>query len=98
MKTVTISMRLPTSEIERLDRCACESGIERPAFLKRALQRGAAELMFERACEAYRHGNATLSRAAEMAGVGLRDMILALRSEDLELNYDLNEFEKDLQE
>jgi len=96
MKTVTVSVRLPRSDIEQLDSCASESGVGRSTFLKRALQRGAETLMFEQACEAYRRGEVTLSRAAEIAGVGLRDMILGLRGEDVELNYDLGELEKDL--
>ena len=64
MKTVTISMRLPRSEVGRLEKLARELGTERPAFLKRALQRGAADLMFERACQAYRDG--------EMGPMGVR--------------------------
>ena len=98
MRTVTVSMRLPRDEVARLERLAEELGTERPTLLKRALRRGAEDLMFERACRAYRAGEATLSRAADMAGLPLRDMILRLKNADLELNYGVDELEEDLRE
>ena len=98
MRTVTISMRLPKTEVERLERLAAELGIERPTLLKRALRRGAEDLMFERATQAYRSGEATLSRAADLAGLSLRDMILRLKDAHLELNYGVEDLEKDLHE
>ena len=98
MKTVTISLRLPNQEVDQLERLARELGIERPTLLKRALRRGAEDLRFERACQAYRAGEATLSRAAELAGLSLSDMIARLPGADLELNYGSEELEKDLQE
>ena len=97
MSSVTISLRLPQSEVGRLDKLARELGTERPTFLKRALQRGASDLMFERACQAYRDGEATLSRAAEIAGISLREMMHKMRSADLELNYGVGDLERDLQ-
>lgn len=97
MQTVTISLRLPKAEAGRLARLASETGMERPAFLKQALKRGTEDLLFERACQAYRRGEATLSRAAELAGLSLRDMISRLSAAGLELNYGVADLEKDLQ-
>ncbi len=97
MKTVTMSIRLPKTEVGRLERLARRLGMARPTFLKRALKRGAEDLMFEEAVATYRSGNATLSRAAELAGLGLRDMMLKMRDADLELNYTVRDLEKDLQ-
>ena len=96
MQTVTVSMRLPVAEVSRLDRLARDTGTERPTFLKRALKRGAQDIMFEQACEAYRNGAATLSRAAEIAGLGLRDMMLRMRGAGLELDYGVEDLAKDL--
>ena len=96
MQTITISMRLPKAEAGRLDRMARGLGLERPTFLKRALKRGAADLMFERACQAYRDGEATLSRAAELAGLSLRDFMLKMQAAGVELNYGLPELERDV--
>jgi len=96
MQTVTISMRIPKTEAGRLARLARHLGMERPTFLKQALKRGAADLVFDGACQAYRNGTATLSRAAEMAGLTLRDMMLRMRDGDLEMNYDVSDLRKDL--
>jgi predicted HTH domain antitoxin len=96
MRTVTISMRLPKAEAGWIARLAHDLGMERPTFLKQALKRGAADLVFERACQAYRRGEATLSRAAEMAGLTLREMVLRMQDADLELNYSVADLQKDL--
>ena len=98
MRTVTISMRLPQSEVAKLEKLATDLGMERPTLLKRALRRGVEDLMFERACQAYRAGEATLSRAAEFAGLPLRDMIRRMKDADLELSYGVDELQKDLSE
>ncbi len=98
MQTVTISMRLPRQEAGRLKQLARDLDMERSSFLKRALKRGADDLMFEHACQAYRKGQATLSRAAELAGLSLRDMLLRLREAGIELNYDASDLRKDLRE
>ncbi len=96
MQTTTISIRIPKEEAGRLDRLARYLGMERPSFLKQAIKRGTADLVFDGACQAYRSGQATLSRAAEMAELPLRDMILRMEDADLELNYDVSDLRKDL--
>ena len=98
MKSVTVSMRLSKSEAERLAQQARDMGIERPTFLKRALRRGALDLAFEQACVAYRRGEATLSRAAEIAGLSLHEMILRMRHADLEITYGAEDLASDLGE
>ena len=81
-----------------MESLARELGSERSAFLKRALQRGAADLMFERACQAYRDGEATLSRAAEIAGISLRELVDRMRRANLTLSYGEDDLAKDLRE
>jgi len=93
---MTISIRIPKEEVGRMDRLARHLGMERPTFLKQALHRGAADLVFDSACSAYRSGTATLSRAAEMAGLPLRDMLIRMGDADLEMNYDVSDLRKDL--
>ncbi len=98
METVTVSVRISRSEAKRLEQQAREMGIERPTFLKRALRRGTSDLVFEHACDAYRRGEVTLSRAAEMADLSLRDLIVRMQAADLELNYGVRELASDLEE
>ncbi|MDD2240800.1 MAG: UPF0175 family protein [Kiritimatiellae bacterium] len=96
MKTVTLSMRLPPDEVKRLASAAAAAGLDRSAFLKHALRRGTRDLMLEQAADAYRRGAATLSRAAGMAGLSLRDFIAQMPSTNLELNYGLDDLLRDL--
>jgi predicted HTH domain antitoxin len=88
MKTVTLSVRVEEAEARALGRAASSCGTDRSALMKMLLRRGLAELLFERACEAYRRGEVTLSRAAEMAGISYRDMLVRLSAAGLELTYD----------
>ncbi len=77
MKTLTLSVRLDAEEVRELDQVAVRDGVDRSSMLKRFLRRGYADYRYEEACAAYRRGEASLSRAAEMAGmrVNLRTII-----------------------
>ena len=97
MRTVTVSVRMPKADAERLERAAADMGVERATFLRWAVRRGAEGLMLERACDAYRRGEATLSRAAGMAGLSLREMILKLKPQDMELTYGPEDLQQDVQ-
>lgn len=97
MKTVTVSVRLPEDDADRLQRAASGMGLDRSTFLRRALERGAQALMLERACDAYRRREVSLSRAAEMAGLSQRDIMLKLHDQGVELNYGQDDLAKDLQ-
>jgi len=97
MQTVTVSVRLPKTEAEKLTQVARRAGMERSTLLRLAVRRGAQDLLIEEACRAYRAGEATLSRAAEIADLSLREMMLHMRAADLEINYGVDDLAKDLQ-
>ena len=71
-------------------------GVDRSTFLTMAVRRGAQALLLDRACDTYRKGEATLSRAAEMADLSVRSMILGLQHHGLELSYGVNDLAEDL--
>ncbi len=48
------------------------------------------------ALELYREGKISLGKAAELAGLSLRELLYELRSRGIPLNYDLEELEQDL--
>jgi predicted HTH domain antitoxin len=98
MATIAVSARLTEDEAARIDAMAAAAGMDRSALLKQVIRRGIRDLAFESACRAYRDGAVSLSRAAGLAGIGLRDMILRLRQEGLELNYGLGDLQDDLLE
>ena len=53
--------------------------------------------VFERASASYRCGKITLARTAELAEMSLREMLLRMPKDDLELHYAVRDLEKDLE-
>ena len=97
MGTITLSTRLAESEAAKIDKLASDLGLDRGALLKQLIRKGLMEIQTERALDAYRRGTITLSRAAEIAELTLRDILLLLPEESIELNYDVREFQRDLE-
>ena len=98
MSTVTLSARLAKAEVEKIDELAAILGLDRGALLKKLIRKGYRDIQTERALDAYRRGTISLSRAAEIAELPLRDILLRLREESIELNYDLRELQRDMEE
>lgn len=94
--TTTLSIRVPAAEAAKWERLARGVGLDRSALLKQAFREGCADVLFERAGAAYRRGEVSLSRAAELAGLSLRDMLLRLRQAGITLNYTAADLAEDL--
>lgn len=97
MGTITLSTRMAKNEALKIDELAADLGLDRGALLKQLIRKGLREIQTERALEAYRRGTITLSRAAEIAELNLRDILLLLPEESIELNYDVRELQRDLE-
>ena len=98
MTTVTLSTRLAKEEARKIDELAANLGLDRGAVLKQLIRKGLKEIQIERALDGYRRGTITLSKAAEIAELTLRDILLRLPEESVELNYDVRELLRDLEE
>ena len=98
MATVTLSTRLAKEEARKIDELAANLGLDRGALLKQLIRKGLKEIQTERALDGYRRGTITLSKAAEIAELTLRDILLRLPEESVELNYDVRELLRDLEE
>ena len=83
-------------EARKIDELAADLGLDRGALLKQLIRKGLKDIQTERALAAYRRGMITLSRAAEIAELTLRDILLRLSEESIELNYDVRELQRDL--
>ena len=94
--TVTVYLRMPKDEITRLEAAARELGMDRSTFMKMALRLGASNVLLEQASGSYRRGEITLSKAAEIAGVSLHDLLAKMDRYDLQLSYGPEELAKDL--
>ena len=97
MATVTLSTRLAKEEARKIDELAANLGLDRGAVLKQLIRKGLKEIQIERALDGYRRGTITLSKAAEIAELTLRDILLRLPEESVELNYDVRELHRDLE-
>lgn len=98
MRTVTFSTRLGTEEAKRIDQLAAELDLDRGSLLKQLIRKGYRDVQMRRALDSYRRGISTLSRAAEIAGLSIRDLLLHLPDQSIELNYDLRELRRDMEE
>ena len=95
MKTTTLSMRITKPEVIRLEKMAEDAGMDRASFMKQAFRRGCADIVYEQACAAYRRGEISLSRAAEIAQLSMREMHLRMANESTELNYTASDLLRD---
>ena len=98
MGTITLSTRLGSEEAKKIDELAADLGLDRGALLKQLIRKGFKDIQTDRALDAYRRGTITLSRAAEIAELSLRDVLLRLPEESIELNYDVREFQRDMED
>ncbi|MDB4459236.1 UPF0175 family protein [bacterium] len=96
MPTAIISTRLNEEEIATLDSLSELVGFDRSAVLKSIFRKGITEWRMEIAVEKYRSEQATLSRAAEIAGISQWDFIACMGKAGLELHYDPDDLENDL--
>jgi predicted HTH domain antitoxin len=96
MKTMTLSLRMDVDEVRSLDRAAAQDGLDRASLLKRLLRRGYADYRYEVACAAYRRGEVSLSRAAEMAGIGVYDLLSRFPADNLQLNLTAEDLRREL--
>jgi predicted HTH domain antitoxin len=91
-----ISARLPKKRIRVIEEIAREEKVDKSTILDRALERYTKEWALQKAVELYRDGTVTLSRAAEIAGISIWEMIDVLGKRKIILQYDVEDLEEDL--
>ena len=96
MKTIPISTRLDENEAKIIDQFAKEDGLDRSTFLKKLLKKGLEEYKLTKALTLYRRGSISLSRAAEITGLALRDLVSRLPETNSELNYYPDDLKQDI--
>ncbi len=91
-----ISARLPKDRIKQIEQIAHEEKVDKSTILDRALEHYTKEWTLKKALELYRNGKITLSRAAEIAGLTIWEIIDALEERKIVLQYDAEDFEEDM--
>jgi len=93
----TVTARLPEEMIRKLELLAKEEHIDRSELIRRALAVGIDRFLMDRALKAYREKKVSLWKAAEMAGVTLREMIDEADQASIPISYDEKDLERDFQ-
>jgi len=68
--------------------------VDRPVMIRRFMEKGIADFRKERAAVLYVEGKTSISGAAEMAGVTIREMVQLLVSKGYGSSYSLEDFRR----
>lgn len=96
MSSVALSVRMDDEEVKQVDKWTRICGLDRSALLKQFIRSGLKNFRLEQSMRAYRAGEISLSRAAELSELSVREFLLHMAEFGAELNYDVAEFEADL--
>lgn len=93
----TVSLRLEESQLERLEKVKQFLPAADNSFVFRyVLEKGLDKTMLEKAVEEYVNGRATTAKAAQIAGLSLREMNAELARRGVSLHYGEADLEEDL--
>ncbi len=92
----TISTRLDKKEIIEIESFAKQEDLDKSTFVKKLLHKSLEEYKVERAFKLYKEGKVSLRKAAVLAEKSLWEMLELMKKYDVYLNYDVEEFERDL--
>ena len=95
-RSEVISARLPKDRIKLIEEIAHEEKVDKSTILDRALEHYTREWSLKKALELYRNGTITLSRAAEIAGLSIWEIIDTLEKRKIILQYDAEDLEEDM--
>lgn len=94
----TVSLRLEDSQMKRLQQVKDFLPAADSSFVFRyVLEKGLSETLLEKALEEYVSGRASTGKAAEIAGLSLREMNAELARRRIALNYGQMDLEEDLE-
>ena len=95
-KEELVASRIPLELLEDLKKIEEIEHLDRSTALRRLLYSGIREWKLERAAKLYQENRVTMERAAEEAGVSIREIMEYLRQKKIPMQYDLEDFERDL--
>ncbi len=96
MKTQILSTRIDDDHAKEIKNMASEMGLDKSAFLKRIILSGLQEFKLDHAIELFNNNKISLSRAAELAGISIYDLISLMPDNKMELNYSVENFHSDM--
>jgi len=97
MPLETVTARLPQEMLKEVERLAEKMKVDHPELIRRLLDFAIQQKKIEDALEAYREGSVTLWKAAEMAGVSLREMMDLVKEKKIPIPYTLDDLRRDME-
>ncbi|TAK29734.1 MAG: hypothetical protein EPO21_20835 [Chloroflexota bacterium] len=95
-KEQLIASRVPQDLVADLQKIEEVEHLDRSSAVRRLLYAAIREWKLDYATKLYAENRVTLARAAEEAGVSVREMMEHLRQKKVPMQYDLEDFEQDL--
>ncbi|MBI2857900.1 MAG: UPF0175 family protein [Chloroflexi bacterium] len=95
-KEELIASRVPSDLVADLRKLEEVEHLDRSTAVRRLLYAGIREWKLENAARLYRENRVTLARAAEDAGISVREMMDYMRQKKIPMQYDMEDFEHDL--
>jgi len=92
----TVSLRLHKRSLSELDELAKLEDKDRSALVREILEVGVRERKIEHSLRLYQAGKVSMWKAARLAGLSLWEMIEALSSKKIQIQYSEHDLEKDL--
>lgn len=95
-KEEVIASRVPPDLIEDLRKYEQAENVDRSTAIRKLLYVGLEEWKLKNAVNLYQSNKVTLAKAAEEAGISVREMMLCLRQRKIAIQYEIDDFEADL--
>jgi len=97
-KVVTVSARIPRSQLREVERLADARGVDRSSVVRTLLDLGIRETKLREALDLVRERKVSVWRAARMVGIDYRDMLAALKTHNVPFPLSDKELERELRE
>lgn len=91
----TMSVRIPSEELEEIDKISREKGMKRSDVLREVLRAGIREKKLEIALDKYINYEVTAWKAARLADIPLTKFLEILKSRNMEIHYTEEEVEEE---
>jgi predicted HTH domain antitoxin len=92
-----VTARLPRDMLREVERLAKKLKVDRSELIRRLLDFALQQKRIEEAVRAYQEGKVTLWKAAEMAGLSLREMMELARARKIAVSYTIDDLRRDIE-
>ena len=92
-----VTARLPRDMLREVERLAKKLKVDRSELIRRLLDFALQQKRIEEAVRAYQEGKVTLWKAAEMAGLSLREMMELARVRKIAVSYTIDDLRRDIE-